>query len=376
MKWQSAKTLAILTIFALASFATSTAARAEGTLVVNMPQPAKESDAQIVSNSCRFDGSGKFTIGNEYPEKQARMAADRGNAKATSHNFAGAINEFTRAINLNPTFARPNAPNEDYFFSNCNISKLVTDCDKVIENQPNNPYALALRGELKFMQYDDVGAKADFDRAIANQPDLFFALVRRADLINRRDNGALADCNEALKYYPNCARLHHDKGIAYSVRHEPERAIEEFNKASAMQPHWSRPYFMLAQVHGNMGNSSKALVCFEECLRYEKTWIEPYIKQAEIWLYIHNYQKAISNYNQAIALNGTENSWLYQHRAKAKLASGDALGAIADFTFYAVHQPGLLLRFSAYLLTLSLIVQLLAMDLGRSILKRKLLMFE
>ncbi len=376
MKWQSAKTLAILTIFALASFATSTAARTEGTLVVNMPQPAKESDAQIVSKSCRVDGSGKFTIGNEYPEKQARMAADRGNAKATSHNFAGAINEFTRALNLNPTFARPNAPNEDYFFSNCNISKLVTDCDKVIENQPNNPYALALRGELKFMKYDDVGAKADFDRAIANQPDLFFALVRRADLINRRDNGALADCNEALKYYPNCARLHHDKGIAYSDRHEPERAIEEFNKASAMQPQWSRPYFMLAQVHQNMGNSSKALVCFEECLRYEKTWIEPYRRQAEIWLYIHNYQRAISNYNQAIALSGTENSWLYQHRAKAKLASGDVLGAMADFTFYAVQQPSLLVRFSAYLLTLCLIVQLAAMDIGRSILKRKLLMFE
>jgi len=376
MKWQRAKTLAMLTIFALAGFATSTAARAEGSLVVQIPQPANANAAQIIVKSCRIEGSGEFNFGNEFPEQQARMAADRGNAKAAAHNYIGAINEFTGAINLNPTFARPNAPEEDYFFSNCNINKLATEYDQVIENQPNNPYALALRGELKFMKYDDVGAKADFDRAIANKPDLFFALVRRADLINRRDTGSLADCNEALKYYPNCARLHHDKGIAYSDRHEPERAIEEFNKASAMQPQWSRPYFMLAQEHGNMGNSSKALVCFEECLRYEKTWIEPYRRQAEIWLYIHNYQRAISNYNQAIALSGTENSWLYQHRAKAKLASGDVLGAMADFTLYAVHQPSLLVRFSAYLLTICLIVQLAAMDIGRSILKRKLLMFE
>ncbi len=376
MKWQRAKTLAMLTIFGLASFAMSTAARAEGNSVVQLPQPVNANAAQIIVKSCRIEGSGEFSVGSEFPEKQARMAADRGNANATAHNYRGAINEFTRAIDLNSTFARPNAPIEDYFFSNCNISKLLADYDQVIENEPNNPYALALRGELKFMKYDDVGAKADFDRAIANKPDLFFALVRRADLFNRRDTGSLADCNEALKYYPNCARLHHDKGIAYSVRHEPERAIEEFNKASAIQPQWSRPYFMLAQEHGNMGNSSKALVCFEECLRYEKTWFEPYLKQAEIWLYIHNYQRAISNYNQAIALSGTENIWLYQHRAKAKLASGDVLGAIADFTFYAVHQPSLLVRFSAHLLTLCLIVQLAAMDLGRSILKRKLLMFE
>lgn len=65
MKWQRAKTLAMLTIFALAGFSTSTAARAEGSLVVQIPQPANANAAQIIVKSCRFEGSVEISFGTD-----------------------------------------------------------------------------------------------------------------------------------------------------------------------------------------------------------------------------------------------------------------------------------------------------------------------
>lgn len=375
MKPQRANTLAMLALLALTTFTSSTAAHADEKVDIANPTPLRLGVPIGYTKNCRLDGIEFTCVKQKSSGQEARTFASLGNDKAAAHDFIGAIGDYTEAIKINPTFARPNAPDEDYFFRNSNVTKLLADYNQLVRDEPNNPYALALRGELKFMKCDNAGAKADFDRAIANKPDFFFALVRRADLINRTDNGSLADCNAALKYYPNCARLHHDKGIAYQFRQEHILAIKEFNRASCLNPQWSRPYYMLAQVHQSIGNSSKALTCFEECLRYEKTWTEPYLQQAAIWLEIHNYQRAISNYDQAIALTHSADHWLYCRRAEAKLASGDTLGAAADLTYYLMHDPIQVMAFTIELLLL-FNIQIMALAIGRNDLKRKLLMYE
>ncbi|MBP9091959.1 tetratricopeptide repeat protein [bacterium] len=156
---------------------------------------------------------------------------------------------------------------------------------------------------------------------------------------------------------------------------EPYLAIEEFNHASALNPQWSRPYFMLAQLYKDNGNSPKALDYFEKCLQYEKTWLGPYMLQADIWLEIHNYQRAIENYDQAIALTQSPDAFLYSFRAEVKLASGDTLGAVADLTYYLMHDPMQAIVFTIELLLL-FNIQIMALALGRNALKRKLLMYE
>ncbi|MFA6213161.1 MAG: tetratricopeptide repeat protein [Candidatus Obscuribacterales bacterium] len=375
MKPQRATPFIVLTLLTLVTFANSTEAQAENKLSVQEQQLSKTGDDPLISKSCSFLGHEKIYFCNEYSQQNAQIAAKRGDLKATNHNFVAAIADYTEAIKINPTFARPNAPDEDFFFRNTNIDKLQIDCAHFLESEPNNPYALAISGELKFMKSDDVGAKADFDKAIANQSDLFFALVRRADLVHRTDNGSLADCNEALKWYPACARLHHDKGIAYIDRHEFDLATEEFGKASLLDPKWSRPYFMLAQVYLQKGNKTKALDYFEECLRYEKSWSYVYLAQAAIWIDIHNYERAIKNYDRVIALSQPADPMLYWDRADAKFAFGDRLGAIADFSYYLMHDRNQVAALTAELLLL-LNLQIFVLTRGAAALKRNLLMHE
>jgi tetratricopeptide (TPR) repeat protein len=157
-----------------------------------------------------------------------------GDKKVAVHNFVGAIDDYTRATELNPTFARIYAPKTDYFLLKSNLEQLLADYDRILLTNPENPYALAIRGEIKFNLRDKVGAEADFRKSLHYKRDLYFANLRltEANLFlqpqNVTENVKSTDFDTTLKLFPNSARMHHNMGLALGRLGFAEMAAAEY----------------------------------------------------------------------------------------------------------------------------------------------------
>lgn len=124
----------------------------------------------------------------------AQDYVDRGLAKAQQEDFYGAINELTKAIDLNP--------NSIEFYSNRAIIKLIikdyagviTDFTKIIELDPKSSNAYFNRGIAKGNLKDFRGAIADYNKVIEIMPKNAEAYQNRGLAkikIGMKDSGCL-----------------------------------------------------------------------------------------------------------------------------------------------------------------------------------------
>ena len=107
-------------------------------------------------------------------------------------------------------------------------------------------------------------------------------------------DAALADFQAAADLNPALAAAHNGIAVIYIERHDTRRALEELDKSIAIQP-----------------------------------TIEAYYQRGEILESQGEHQKAIDNYDQAIAL-ARDAPEVYLARATAKANLGDEEGAHAD----------------------------------------------
>jgi tetratricopeptide (TPR) repeat protein len=126
---------------------------------------------------------------------------------------------------------------------------------------------------------------------------------QRADAYLQRGNAhralaepdaALADFQAAADLNPNLAEAHNGLALMYIERRDPRHAMEELNKSLVVQP-----------------------------------TIDAYYQRGELLEAQGEHQKAIADYDQAIAL-ARDAPYMYRARAMAKEKLGDHEGARAD----------------------------------------------
>ena len=225
------------------------------------------------------DASGAIQAapGDSGPEpKTADEFARRGAALASRREFAKAIDDMNRAIELSPNEAR-------YYLQRANMRLRVrqatlatADLDKAIELAPGDTEARLLRAQLRTGRRDRSAAIQDldaldaalappsgtrltlgglftangaFDRAIA-QFDRWMAAhpddSDRATALNGRCwaralagkdlDRALSDCNTALRARPNTPAYLDSRGLVKLRRGDLDGAIEYYDAALAAQP--------------------------------------------------------------------------------------------------------------------------------------------
>lgn len=95
---------------------------------------------------------------------------NRANAKFNLKNYHGAIEDYNKVVEINPTLFN----NECYFYrakAKYNLKDYIgaiQDYTKVLESDPKNAEAYYFRGWSKSMLNDNRGAIVDFDKAIEN----------------------------------------------------------------------------------------------------------------------------------------------------------------------------------------------------------------
>ncbi len=375
MKLHRATTLSLLTLLIITTVTTisqATACPGNGLHIEPHLSLAPSMPCKMHQN-CTFGCNQTHDTPAKIMPHAARFYSQRGDAKVLAHDFAGAIDDYTHATELNPSFDRVHSPATDYFMANSNMREQLADYNHVLQADPTNPYALALRGEIKYGLGDTDGAESDFRKSLQYKSDLYFAHLRLTEISVFSEPGSLstADFEQALELFPESARMHHNMGLALDQLGFTRMAVAEYNEASRLSPTWSRPYYMMAFADLERGDREAAMIDLDKCVKYEPTWSWAYVMRAMQESKVHDYKAAIKDLDQAIAIE-PDSKWLEACRARLKLSCGDTLGGLSDFIGIASSRS----EFHMLLAMWFILAQMKLVTQGRESIRRRLIVNE
>ncbi len=160
-----------------------------------------------------------LSLWNDVLVKYDRVALawiNRGEARAGLRDFAGAENDFDRALELDPQSSLAWANRGAARIKRGDFKGAMSDLEQAVLLNPAYGDAYLNRGTARVSLGDVQGALQDFTKAVTLQPGSVKALTNRgfAKLILGDPKGALADCDRALALAPEYGKALWGRGSA------------------------------------------------------------------------------------------------------------------------------------------------------------------
>jgi tetratricopeptide (TPR) repeat protein len=247
-----------------------------------------------------------------------------------------AVQEFNRAIELNPKYAAAYLLRGNTQFQLQNFRPALADFDKAISLNPQAAVAYYSRGLLKSQQLNDpTGALADYTKAIELYPQYAMAYNNRANLRQRSGNtfGALADYDQAISIDPEYTLAFNNRGL---LKHQQLRQFAEaqldFTQAIRLNPQYVEAYLNRADLRtSELKNESGAISDYDAVIKINPKLAKTYVLRAAVYEKIGSQELALPDYNKAIELE-PKNATAYLLRGALQQRSfSDFPAALADF---------------------------------------------
>ena len=157
-----------------------------------------------IENTSPFGFNPKVSnsIGNSIHHLLYDVLDSRGIAKVNSGDIKGAIQDYNKAIEINPEFSQTYNHRGIAKSKSGNIKGAIQDFNKAIEINPEYSPAYNNRGNIKYEIGDLAGAIRDYDAAIEIDPEFSQAYNNRG-----RAKHKLGDLDGAIKDYDKEKRI-------------------------------------------------------------------------------------------------------------------------------------------------------------------------
>lgn len=197
---------------------------------------------------------------HQSPHK-ARPYTNRGSNYGQRGNFALAIADFNRAIDLDPRNLESYDNRGMMYFAQGNLIQAIEDFNKEIEINPHSASAYNNRGFIYYTQGNFDQALLDFNKAIEIYPHYARPYNNRAliEYAQGRLSEALEDENRATSLDPQFEEAYNNRGMIHAKQGEFNQAIADYDKAIEDNPLYGRAYFNRAWVYGRLNENSRAL---------------------------------------------------------------------------------------------------------------------
>lgn len=230
--------------------------------------------------------------------KSASEYFERGRSKARKDYYEDAIDDFTKAIEINPNY-------EEAYYHRAiskglmgNYSGAIKDYDKVIEINPKNFEAYCFRG------------------------------IDKANSKNYK--GGLSDLNKSIFLNPKNA-------VAYSCRGEVKDKIKDYpggimDYTKAIQLNSKNPDYFLYRGYskGELKDYVGALADYNKAIQLGSEDYTAYLNRANMKVKLKYFKNALADYDKSIEIN-PESATTYYARGLAKDKLKDYEGAINDY---------------------------------------------
>ncbi len=241
-------------------------------------------------------GDGKIPITTSSAEAKAEY--EQGRTLVDNLKITDSAPHFQKAVELDPNFALAemalanSSPTGTAFFEHLN--KAVALAGKVSD------------GEKLLILSNQAGANGDF-------------------------KGQLPYLQQLVAAYPNDERAHFALGTFYFGQNQIPAAIEEFKKATDLNPSYASAYNLLGYSYRQNVSYPEAEKAFQRYIELIPKDPNPYDSYAELLLKMGRFDDAIAQYRKALEIDPNFVN-AYQGIAMALLYQGKPDQAIAELT--------------------------------------------
>ena len=301
--------------------------------------------------------------------KQVRAEAfySLGVEKFRVKNYAGAIVDFNKAIELNPEYVRAYYERGRTQARLGNYDSAIASCTQVLEMDPDAADAYYGRGTIKAHLRNYAEAIIDLDKAIELDVQHADAYSNQAgvklkfgDSENASGNAkeaerlyeaAVIDCDKALKIDPENADAYKFRGGVKLAVEDLERAILDFSRAIEIDPEDADVYnnrgwakFKFSESEVSSGNTKEAQRLYEaaiedytQAIKIDAEHTHAYSNRGRAKFKFGEsasdsgdvekaqtlYKEAINDYTQVIRINPVD-AYAYSHRGRVKFKLGES----------------------------------------------------
>ncbi len=266
----------------------------------------------------------------------------KGLEKAKQKDYAGAIEEFNRALQLTPDFAEAYLQRGLAYYDSGAIHQAVSDYTQSLNFYPDSVEANYCRGLARLALKNLPGALEDVDRAIRLNPHHAAAYNLRG--IVRRKQGYIQD---AIANFKKAAELYLAQQDKENCRlclakiqqlQPPEKSVISPQNSQIIPIISTNEYFKQLLEKAEKGDTRSAIADLNWVLQADSQDAQAYCYRGVVRCKMGNYEAAIADFNQALQLN-FHDAVVYRNRGKARSLLGDNQGAIADFNQALQIQP-------------------------------------
>lgn len=145
------------------------------------------------------------------------------------------------------------------------------------------------------------------------------------------------ELNVAIDYYdkainldPHYAAAYYNRGIAKGVLGNYTEAITDYSQTIKLRPKFADAYHNRGNAKVNLDEREAAIADYSEAINLNPLYASAYHSRGIAKYTLGNYAEAIADYSQAIGLN-PQHALTYYNRGDAKQQSGDVEGAQLDY---------------------------------------------
>jgi tetratricopeptide (TPR) repeat protein len=174
----------------------------------------------------------------ELNPNHASTYSNRGLAKAESGNRVAAIEDYTRALKIDPKLTLAYANRGNARENTGDVDGALADYNSVLAIDPTNVGIYLDRGRVKLNKADMAGAIADFTQAVTLAPDNPAGWFSRGVVRETQGDriGALNDYTRTIEVDPKAYDAYFNRGIVRVAQGLYERALQDFRGTLELAP--------------------------------------------------------------------------------------------------------------------------------------------
>ena len=184
----------------------------------------------------------------------------RGNLQREAGNLNSALDNYAKAISLNPADGDSYYNRGKIFDELGNPKAAIPDYSKAIALNPKLPDAYNNRGWARFETGDTAGAIVDFDTAISIKPNYAEAFNNRGWVRQRGGNpeAAVADYTAAISADPKFIKPKYNRAAINMLTGNMTQALADYNSIITLDSAAANAYFYRAQARIMLGDTLNA----------------------------------------------------------------------------------------------------------------------
>ncbi|HKF74749.1 MAG TPA: tetratricopeptide repeat protein [Candidatus Dormibacteraeota bacterium] len=273
-----------------------------------------------------------FARALELDPDSASLYAARGQTLRVLGRLEDALRDFDHAIELAPDSETALASRGVILQRLGRLDEAVADLSRAIVLRPSDDWALAHRGEAYRMMGRYRLAVADFTEAIRLEPSYEFAYASRA-LARRRlghHREELADLDRAIELNPDYEWAYAQRGVTHRAAGRHDRAVADFTRAIELDPDYAWAYANRGVAHRQAGHYPEALADLTRALELDPTSAWALTNRGVTLRQTGRYREALADLEQATT-RLPQDAWAIGNRAETLRLLGRDEEALADF---------------------------------------------